>query len=98
MDPSSKPSPPAGVVTCCNGHGHAGNGHAGNGRTAANGCRGVLLLNLGTPDEPDVPSVRRYLSEFLSDRSLAPAQIRLRVSSILLVPTRHGAHLPQLSF
>ncbi|MHC4948997.1 MAG: ferrochelatase [Planctomycetota bacterium] len=73
MDPSSKPSPPAGVVTCCNGHGHAGNGHAGNGRTAANGCRGVLLLNLGTPDEPDVPSVRRYLSEFLAD----PEVIRL---------------------
>jgi protoporphyrin/coproporphyrin ferrochelatase len=29
---------------------------------------GVLLVNLGTPDAPDVPSVRRYLKEFLSDR------------------------------
>lgn len=29
---------------------------------------GVLLVNLGTPDAPDVPSVRRYLAEFLSDR------------------------------
>ena len=29
---------------------------------------GVLLINLGTPDGPDVPSVRRYLKEFLSDR------------------------------
>ena len=29
--------------------------------------RGVLLINLGTPDESDVPSVRRYLAEFLSD-------------------------------
>lgn len=28
---------------------------------------GVLLLNLGTPDGPDVPSVRRYLRQFLSD-------------------------------
>jgi len=28
---------------------------------------GVLLVNLGTPDAPDVPSVRRYLREFLSD-------------------------------
>ncbi len=26
-----------------------------------------MLINLGTPDQPDVPSVRRYLAEFLSD-------------------------------
>ncbi len=31
------------------------------GRTA------VLLINLGTPDEPTTPAVRRYLREFLSD-------------------------------
>lgn len=29
---------------------------------------GVLLVNLGTPDGTDYRSVRRYLSEFLSDR------------------------------
>lgn len=29
---------------------------------------GVLLVNLGTPDGTDTPSMRRYLSEFLSDR------------------------------
>jgi len=29
---------------------------------------GVLLVNLGTPDDPSVPAVRRYLAEFLSDR------------------------------
>ncbi len=29
---------------------------------------GVLITNLGTPDGPDVPSVRRYLAEFLSDK------------------------------
>ncbi|MBE1528640.1 ferrochelatase [Sphingopyxis sp. OAS728] len=29
---------------------------------------GVLLVNLGTPDAPNAPSVRRYLAEFLSDR------------------------------
>lgn len=28
---------------------------------------GVLLLNLGTPDAPTVPAVRRYLAEFLAD-------------------------------
>ncbi len=27
----------------------------------------VLLCNLGTPDEPTTPAVRRYLAEFLSD-------------------------------
>ncbi len=35
--------------------------------------RAVLLLNLGTPDGPDLPSVRRYLAELLSD----PEVIRL---------------------
>lgn len=29
---------------------------------------GVLLVNLGTPDAPTAPAVRRYLAEFLSDR------------------------------
>ena len=28
---------------------------------------GVLLVNLGTPDEPSPKAVRRYLKEFLSD-------------------------------
>lgn len=28
---------------------------------------GVLLANLGTPDEPTTPALRRYLAEFLSD-------------------------------
>lgn len=28
---------------------------------------GILLLNLGTPDEPTTPALRRYLREFLSD-------------------------------
>jgi ferrochelatase len=30
-------------------------------------CLGVLLANLGTPDAPTVPAVRRYLAEFLAD-------------------------------
>ena len=30
-------------------------------------CKGVLLVNLGSPDSPSVPDVRRYLREFLMD-------------------------------
>lgn len=29
---------------------------------------GVLLINLGTPDAPTTPALRRYLKQFLSDR------------------------------
>lgn len=29
---------------------------------------GLLLVNLGSPERPDVPAVRRYLDQFLSDR------------------------------
>lgn len=36
-------------------------GHQGQNKT------GILLVNLGTPDEPTTPSVRRYLAEFLAD-------------------------------
>ena len=30
-------------------------------------CTGILLVNLGTPDSPSIPDVRRYLKQFLSD-------------------------------
>ena len=36
-------------------------------RPSVSSRRGVLLINLGTPDGPDIPSVRRYLAEFLGD-------------------------------
>ncbi len=29
--------------------------------------KGILLINLGTPDSPSVPDVKRYLRQFLSD-------------------------------
>ena len=36
--------------------------------TILTGKVGVLVVNLGTPDAPDTPSVKRYLKEFLSDK------------------------------
>ena len=51
------------------------------------GKRGVLLMNIGTPDEPTVKSVRNYLREFLLDPDVIdlPAPIRhLLVRGIIL--------------
>jgi protoporphyrin/coproporphyrin ferrochelatase len=48
---------------------------------------GVLLVNLGTPDAPDVPSVKRYLKEFLSDRrvvELPPVLWQILLRGIVL--------------
>ena len=52
--------------------------------------RGLLLVNLGTPDSTEVRDVRRYLDEFLSDPrviDVAPALRTLLVKGIIL-PTR----------
>ncbi|MBO7381284.1 MAG: ferrochelatase, partial [Neisseriaceae bacterium] len=38
---------------------------------------GVLLLNLGSPDDCEVPAVRRYLREFLSDRRVIEMPLAL---------------------
>lgn len=45
---------------------------------------GLLLVNLGTPDAPDVPAVRRYLAQFLSD----PRVVDL--PRVLWLPVLHG--------
>lgn len=45
---------------------------------------GVLLLNLGTPDATDYWSMRRYLSEFLSDRRV------IETSRAIWYPVLHG--------
>lgn len=45
---------------------------------------GVLLVNLGTPEATDVPTVRRYLREFLSDPRVIEA------SPWLWKPILHG--------
>ena len=36
-------------------------------------CTGILITNLGTPDEPTPSAVRRYLGEFLSDPRIVEA-------------------------
>ena len=45
---------------------------------------GVLLINLGTPDEPTPAAVRRYLREFLSDPRV------VEIPSIVWWPILHG--------
>ena len=45
---------------------------------------GVLLINLGTPDEPNALAVRRYLAEFLSDPRV------IEIPRIAWLPILHG--------
>jgi hypothetical protein len=42
--------------------------------------KGVLLINLGSPDSPAVPDVRRYLREFLMDGRVLDAPWPIRFS------------------
>ncbi|WP_424338823.1 ferrochelatase, partial [Henriciella sp.] len=55
----------------------------------ADGRVGVLLVNLGTPDGTDYWSMRRYLSEFLSDRRV------IEVNPVIWQPILQG---PILTF
>ena len=50
----------------------------------------VLLCNLGTPDEPTAPAVRRYLAEFLSDRRVVeiPRFVWLAILYGIILRTR----------
>ena len=52
----------------------------------------VLLVNLGTPDEPTAPAVRRYLKEFLSDPRVVeiPRLIWWVILNALILPIRSG--------
>lgn len=49
---------------------------------------GVLLVNLGTPDAPTAPAIRRYLAEFLSDRRV------VELPRLLWWPILYGFILP----
>jgi protoporphyrin/coproporphyrin ferrochelatase len=49
--------------------------------------KGVLLVNLGSPDSPSVPDVRRYLNEFLMDARVidSPWLLRRFIVSMILI-------------
>ncbi len=51
---------------------------------------GILLVNLGTPDEPTTAAVRRYLKEFLSDPRVVeiPRLIWWLILNLLILPIR----------
>jgi len=48
---------------------------------------GLLLVNLGTPDAPDAPAVKRYLRQFLSDRRV------VEIPSLVWQPILRGVIL-----
>jgi ferrochelatase len=52
--------------------------------------QGILLVNLGSPDSPSVPDVRRYLREFLMDKRVidAPYPVRFFIVNGLILPFR----------
>lgn len=52
--------------------------------------KGVLLVNLGSPDSPETKDVRKYLSEFLMDKHVidSPYLIRTFVVKGMILPTR----------
>lgn len=51
---------------------------------------GVLLANLGTPDEPTAPAVKRYLRQFLSDPRVIdlPRMKWLPILNFMVLPKR----------
>jgi ferrochelatase len=60
--------------------------------------KGILLVNLGSPDSPSVSDVRRYLNEFLMDGRVIDEPWLLRrfiVGMILINRPRQSAHAYQ---
>lgn len=54
---------------------------------------GLLLVNLGTPDAPRPPEVRRYLRQFLSDPRVLdmPGLLRFLLLELVILPRRPRA-------
>jgi len=57
------------------------------------GNRAVLLTNLGSPDQADIPSVRRYLNQFLMDPYVIqlPWLLRRLIVGLFVLPFRPKA-------
>jgi len=51
---------------------------------------GVLIVNLGTPENPDVPSIRKFLRQFLSDPRVVeiPRPVWLIILHAFILPFR----------
>ena len=57
--------------------------------------KAVLLVNLGSPDSPSVPDVRRYLNEFLMDGRVIDVAWPIRrfvVGMILINRPKESGH------
>ena len=50
----------------------------------------VLLMNVGSPDKPEVPSVRKYLTQFLNDKRVIdlPWLLRKFLVNVIIIPFR----------
>src|SRR5438445_8633764 len=61
--------------------------------------KAVLLVNLGSPDSPSVPDVRRYLREFLMDGRVLDVNwfVRFCIVHFAILPSRpkQSAHAYQ---
>ena len=60
--------------------------------------RGVLLMNIGTPDEATVPSVQKYLGEFLMDPDVIdiPTVLRYILVKGIILNEEGQSYLPSL--
>src|SRR5437899_12870631 len=67
--------------------------------SATGRTKGVLLVNLGSPDSPSVPDVRRYLREFLMDGRVLDVNwfLRFCIVQFTILPSRpkESAHAYQ---
>ncbi|MGM0565879.1 MAG: ferrochelatase [Bacteroidota bacterium] len=52
--------------------------------------RALLIVNIGTPDSPDVKDVRRYLTAFLNDPRVIdiPSLLRVLLVNLIIIPFR----------
>ena len=59
----------------------------------------VLLVNLGSPEKPEVKSVRSYLDQFLMDPYVIqlPWWLRRLLVSLFVLPTRPKSSAPKVA-